>query len=52
MVKNPSTCNAGDLGLFPEEENGYTLQSSCLENSVDMGAWQALVIGSERVGYD
>jgi len=25
MVKNPSTCNAGDPGLFPEEENGYTL---------------------------
>ena len=23
-----------------------------LENSVDMGAWQALVIGSQRVGYD
>ena len=37
-------CNAGDpsltpgLGRFPEEGDGYTLQCSCLENSVDRGA--------------
>ena len=44
-----STCNAGDLGLIlgsgrsPEEGNGYPLQSSCLEDSMDRGAWQATV---------
>jgi len=46
-----STCNAGDLGSSPEsgrspvERNGYTLQYSCLENSMDRGAWQAVVQG-------
>ena len=40
------TCNAGNLGLIsvsgrsPREENGYPLQHSCLENSMDRGAWQ------------
>ena len=44
-----SACNAGDLGSIPEsgrpheEENGYPLQYSCLENSVDREAWQAAV---------
>ena len=38
-------CKAGDLGLIPGsgrspgEENGYPLQYSCLENSMDRGAW-------------
>ena len=42
-----STCNVGDLGLipgsgrFPGEGNGYPLQYSCLENSMDRGAWWA-----------
>ena len=41
-----SVCNAGDLGSIPEsgrspgEGNGYPLQYSCLENSMDRGAWQ------------
>jgi len=40
-----STCNAGNLGLIPGlgrspgEGNGYPLQYSCLENSIDRGAW-------------
>ena len=40
-------CNAGDLGSIlesgrsPGEGNGYPLQYSCLENSMDRGAWQA-----------
>ena len=44
---NASACNTGDLGLIPrsvrtlEEENDYPLQYSCLENSMDWGAWQA-----------
>ena len=27
--------NAGDLGLIPGLGNGYPLQYSCLENSID-----------------
>ena len=44
-----SACNAGDLGLIsglgrsPGEGTGYPLQYSCLENSMDTGAWQATV---------
>ena len=40
-----SACNAGDLGSipglgrFPREGHGYPVQYSCLENSVDRGAW-------------
>ena len=40
-----SACNAGDLGLIPgsgrspREGNGNLLQYSCLENSMDGGAW-------------
>ena len=42
-----STCNSGDLGLIPGsgrspgEGNGSLLQYSCLENSMDRGAWRA-----------
>ena len=44
-------CNAGDPGSVPGlerfhgEENGYPLQYSCLENSMDRGAWQATFHG-------
>ena len=46
-----SACNAGDLGLVPGnlwedspgEGNGSPLQYSCLENSMDRGAWWATV---------
>ena len=47
-----SACNAGDPGSVPElgrspgEGNGNSLQYSCLENSVDRGAWWARVIKS------
>ena len=46
-----SACNVGDpgsipgLGKFPGEGNGNPLQYSCLENSMDQGAWQATVHG-------
>ena len=46
-----SDCNAGDLGSVPGlgrspgEGNGNTLQYSCLENSMDRGAWKATVHG-------
>ena len=49
-VKN--VCSAGDLGLIPvsvrkipRERNGNPLQYSCLENSMDRGAWRASVHG-------
>ena len=44
-----STCNAGDLnsipglGRSPGEGNGDPLQYSHLENSMDRGAWWAIV---------
>ena len=43
--------NAGDLGLipgsgrYPGEGNSNPLQYSCLENSMDRGAWWAVVHG-------
>ena len=46
-----SACNAGDLGSVPGsgkspgEGNGYPFQYSCLESSMDRGAWQAIVHG-------
>ena len=30
---------------YPGEGNGYPLQYSCLDNSMDKGAWQATVHG-------
>ena len=47
VMKPPA--NAGDTGLIsgsgrsPGEGNGNPLQYSHLENSVDRGAWQAIV---------
>ena len=46
-----SVCNAGDLGSIPGlgrspgEGNGNPLQYSCLESSMDRGAWRATVHG-------
>ena len=46
-----SACSAGDLGLIPGlgrspgEGNGYPHQYSCLEVSMDRGAWWATVYG-------
>ena len=46
-----SACYAGDVGLIPGlgrspgEEKGYPLQYSCLENSMERGAWEAIVHG-------
>ena len=46
-----SACNAGDLssipglGGSPGEGNGNPIQYSCVENSMDRGAWQAIVHG-------
>ena len=51
-----SAWNMGDLGFIPgsgrspEEENGYPLQYSCLENSMDRRAWWAIVHGVTKRG--
>ena len=51
-------CNMGDraltpgLGRSPGEGNGYPLQYSCLENSVDRGAWWATSMRLQRVRHD
>ena len=50
LVKN-LPANAGDMGSIPGsgrspgEGNGNPLQYSCLENSMDRGAWWATVHG-------
>ena len=50
-----SACNTGDSGSIPGsgrspgEGNGYPLQYSCLENSMDRGA---IISGSQRVRHD
>ena len=58
MVKNPPA-NAGDvrdmglipgLGRFTGEGHGNPLQYSCLENSMDRGAWWAMVHGVTKSG--
>ena len=51
-----SAHNVGDTNLIPGlgrssgERNGYQLQYSCLENSMDSGAWQST--GSQRVRHN
>ena len=53
MVKNPPSHagDAGDSGSIPGsgrshgEGNGNPLQYSCLESSIDRGAWWATVHG-------
>ena len=60
VVNNPSA-SAGDardvgvipgLGRCPGVGNDNLLQYSGLENPMGRGAWQAIVHGSLRVGYD
>ena len=56
VVKNPPA-NAEDIRdsgsipgseRFPGEGSGYPLQYSCLENSMDRGAWQTIVYGVSK----
>ena len=58
-----SPANAGDtsdansilgFGRSPGKGNGNPLQKSCLENPMDIGAWQAVVYGvaeSDMAGH-
>ena len=51
-------CNAGDLGSVPGLERspgggyGNPLQYSCLENSMDRGAQQVTVTGSQKARHN
>ena len=53
MVKN-LPANAGDLSSIPGlvgslgEGNGNPLQYSCLENSMDRGAWKTPIRGVQK----
>ena len=53
-----SACNTGDRGSIPGSRrspgggHGNPLQYSCLENSMNRGAWWVTVHGSQRVGHD
>ena len=53
-----STHNAGDLGSilglgrFPGGGHCNPLQSSCLENPMDRGAWQTQSMGLQRIRHD
>ena len=53
-----SACNAGNpgsisgLGRRPGKGNGNPLQYSCLENSMDRGAWWAPAMGSQRIRHN
>ena len=49
-----SACNAEDPGSIPGsgrspgEGNGNLLKYSCLENSMDRGAWRTTVLGIKK----
>ena len=44
VIKN-IPANAEDACLISGEGNGNPLQYSCLRNSMDRGAWQAIIHG-------
>ena len=54
LAGKKSACHAGDpssiprSGRSPGEGNGDPLQYSCLENTLDRGAWWATVLGVEK----
>ena len=56
-VDKESACNSGDpvsipgLGRSLREEKGNPFPYSCLDNSMDRGAWLATVHGIIKVGY-
>ena len=57
-LNEETSCNTGDWSLIPGLErypgkgNGNPLQYSCLSNSMDRGAWRAIVHGVEKVGHN
>ena len=53
-----SACYAGDTGSFPGsgrspgDVNGYPLQYSCLDISVEIEAWQIIVRGAQSIRHN
>ena len=48
-----NVCSVPGSRRFPGKGNGKPLQFSCLENSMDRGAWWARVHGiTKRAGHD
>ena len=45
-------CFIPGLGRSPGIGNGNPLQCSCLEDSMDRGAWRATVHGVAEIGHD
>ena len=61
LIVKKLSANAGhpeDTGLFPGSRRSpgggpsNLLQYSCLENPMDRGDWQFIVLGSQGVGHD
>ena len=56
LVKNPPAMQETQVrslgGEDPQEKEIATRSSPHLENSLDRGAWRAIVMGSQRVGHD
>ena len=57
VVKNPPAPAKDAVlipgsGRSPGEGNGNPLQYSCLENSMDRGAWRTTVHGVARAGHN
>ena len=50
MVKNLSAMQEThpESGISPREGNGYSLQYSCLKNSMDRGVWGATNRGAAK----
>ena len=54
ISEKDSASNARDSGLIPGlgrspgKGNGYPLQYTCLENSMDRGSWRATVFGDAK----
>ena len=57
LVNNPppNARDAGDAGSIPRsgrtpgKRNGYLIQCSCLDNSMDRGAWRLKVHGVAKI---
>ena len=57
LSSKESACNAGNTSLIPGWQrcpgkgHGNPLQYSYLKNIMDRGAWQAIAMGSQRIGH-
>ena len=46
------SCLIPGSGRSPGEGNGNPLQYFCLGNTMDRGAWEAIVHGMQRIGHN